>query len=129
KKGRGFYDYSSKKKRPDDSINALRNVPPASFPADLIQRRLTLALINEAAQCLQESVLSSARDGDVGAVLGFGFPPFLGGPFRYAESQGIPHVVQQLRQMEYAYGPAFKPAQILLDQTSTDRFARSLQPA
>jgi 3-hydroxyacyl-CoA dehydrogenase / enoyl-CoA hydratase / 3-hydroxybutyryl-CoA epimerase len=122
KKGRGFYDYSGKKKRPDDTLNALRNVPPTSFPPDLIQRRLTLALINEAAHCLQEGILSSHRDGDVGAVLGFGFPPFLGGPFRHAESQGIPHIVDQLRQMEYAYGPAFTPAQILLDWPMSHTF-------
>jgi 3-hydroxyacyl-CoA dehydrogenase/enoyl-CoA hydratase/3-hydroxybutyryl-CoA epimerase len=113
KNGRGFYDYSGKKKRPDDTVDGLRSAAPANFPAGLIQRRLALALINEAAHCLQEGILSSPRDGDVGAVLGFGFPPFLGGPFRYAESQGMENIVHELRQMEYAYGPAFKPAEII----------------
>jgi 3-hydroxyacyl-CoA dehydrogenase/enoyl-CoA hydratase/3-hydroxybutyryl-CoA epimerase len=79
----------------------------------LIQRRLALTFVNEAAHCLAEGIIASARDGDVGAILGVGFPPFLGGPFHYADSLGIASVVEQLRQMEYAYGSHFAPSPIL----------------
>ncbi|MBV9279936.1 MAG: enoyl-CoA hydratase/isomerase family protein [Chloroflexi bacterium] len=109
----GFYDYSGRKKKPDAAVYAFRQFPAQSIPRDLIQRRLVLALIDEAARCLDEGIIASPRDGDVGAILGFGFPPYLGGPFRYADSLGIPSVVEQLRQMEYAYGPLFTPAPVL----------------
>jgi 3-hydroxyacyl-CoA dehydrogenase/enoyl-CoA hydratase/3-hydroxybutyryl-CoA epimerase len=45
--------------------------------------------------------------------MGIGFPPFLGGPFRYADSVGAAAVLEQLRQMRYAYGPQFTPAPLL----------------
>lgn len=117
----GFYDYRGRKKKPDPAVYALRSSSLSGGrpgiadapPRSLIQRRLVLALINEAARCLDEGIIASPRDGDVGAVFGFGFPPFLGGPFRYADSLGLPSVLQQLHQMEYAYGAAFAPADSL----------------
>lgn len=109
----GFYDYRTKKKRPDPAVYDMREQPPKTVPRDLIQRRLALSLVNEAVRCLDEGVIASPRDGDVGAVMGIGFPPFLGGPFRYADSLGAAAVVRRLRQMAYAYGPQFAPAQLL----------------
>ena len=50
--------------------------------------QLVLAMVNEAVRCLEDGVLRSARDGDVGAVMGIGFPPFRGGPFWYLDQQG-----------------------------------------
>jgi 3-hydroxyacyl-CoA dehydrogenase/enoyl-CoA hydratase/3-hydroxybutyryl-CoA epimerase len=109
----GFYDYRTKKKRPDPAVYDMREQPPKTVARDLIQRRLALSLVNEAVRCLDEGVIASPRDGDVGAVMGIGFPPFLGGPFRYADSLGAAAVVRRLRQMAYAYGPQFAPAQLL----------------
>lgn len=47
-----------------------------------------MMMLNEAARCFDERVVRSARDGDIGAVFGIGFPPFLGGPFRYMDTLG-----------------------------------------
>lgn len=113
KSKRGFYDYSGKRKKPDKAVYALRGNGETTIPRDLIQRRLVLAFINEASRCLEEGVIANPRDGDVGAVMGIGFPPFLGGPFRYADTLGVASVVQQLQQMERAYGSSFAPSRTL----------------
>ncbi len=47
-----------------------------------------MMMLNEAARCFDEQVIRGARDGDIGAVFGIGFPPFLGGPFRYMDQLG-----------------------------------------
>lgn len=109
----GFYDYRGRKKKPDPSVYAMREQEPRHIPRELIQRRLALSFVNEAVRCLEEGVIASARDGDVGAIMGIGFPPYLGGPFRYADSLGAQSIVRQLRQMEYAYGAQFIPAPLL----------------
>lgn len=109
----GFYDYSGRKKKPDPRVYELRQSAPRSFPTDLIQRRLVLALVNESARCLEESVIACPRDGDIGAVMGIGFPPYLGGPFRYADALGLDALIEQLRRLEQSFGPTFAPAGIL----------------
>ncbi|MDQ2743753.1 MAG: 3-hydroxyacyl-CoA dehydrogenase NAD-binding domain-containing protein, partial [Chloroflexota bacterium] len=109
----GFYDYRGRKKKPDPAVYSMRSTSPQKFPQGLIQRRCVLAFVNEAAHCLEEGIIASPRDGDVASVLGLGFPPFLGGPFRYADSLGIQTVAEQLRQMQYAYGASFTRAPML----------------
>jgi 3-hydroxyacyl-CoA dehydrogenase/enoyl-CoA hydratase/3-hydroxybutyryl-CoA epimerase len=75
-------------------------------------------MVNEAARCLQEGILRSARDGDIGAVFGIGFPPFRGGPFRYVDSVGADHIVGQLEDLNVRFSPRFEPAELLVDMAS-----------
>ena len=82
------------------------------------QKRLLLAMVNEAILCLQEDILATPSDGDVGAVLGLGFPPFLGGPFRYADSLGNGTLRQQLEQLQEEHGVRFRPADLLEDMAA-----------
>jgi 3-hydroxyacyl-CoA dehydrogenase/enoyl-CoA hydratase/3-hydroxybutyryl-CoA epimerase len=82
---------------------------------------MALSFVNEAARSLEEGIIASPRDGDVGAVMGLGFPPFLGGPFKYADSLGAGSVLELLRQMEYAYGASFTPAQIWEEMARSQR--------
>ncbi len=79
-----------------------------------IQRRLVYLMVNEAALCLQQGTISSPEDGDIGAVFGLGFPPFLGGPFRYLDSEGIASIVSEMENLSSTCGPRFEPASILL---------------
>ena len=70
-------------------------------------------MINEAVYCLQEEVIRSPSDGDVGAVLGLGFPPFRGGPFHYLDTLTAAAAVEKLEQLVSEYGPRFQPAPLL----------------
>ncbi|MBC8948284.1 fatty acid oxidation complex subunit alpha FadJ [Xenorhabdus sp. TS4] len=126
KNGRGFYLYASKKssfwpfgKKPnkevDASIYSLLKIKPAikMLPADIAQRCVML-MLNEAVRCLDEGIIRSPRDGDIGAVFGIGFPPFLGGPFRYIDRLGSDKVVEILRRLEAQYGERFAPCERLI---------------
>lgn len=80
--------------------------------------RMILGLCNEAALCLQEGILRDAYAGDLGAVMGIGFPPFEGGPFRYMDRIGVKTVVEKLKALEKVHGKRFKPSQILLEMAA-----------
>ncbi|MDC9604535.1 MULTISPECIES: fatty acid oxidation complex subunit alpha FadJ [Xenorhabdus] len=117
KNGRGFYLYTGRKKAKevDASIYSLLKIKPAikMLPADIAQRCVML-MLNEAVRCLDEGIIRSPRDGDIGAVFGIGFPPFLGGPFRYIDKLGSDKVVEILRRLEAQYGERFAPCERLV---------------
>lgn len=126
KNRRGFYLYPAGKqkggKKADPAIYRLLHVDPREDQsAELIARRCTLMMLNEAARCLDESVVGSVRDGDIGAVFGIGFPPFLGGPFRYMDTTGIASIVAQLEQLRARYGERFAPCALLLEMAAHNR--------
>jgi 3-hydroxyacyl-CoA dehydrogenase/enoyl-CoA hydratase/3-hydroxybutyryl-CoA epimerase len=71
-------------------------------------------MVNEAAHCFGEGILRSARDGDIGAIFGLGFPPFRGGPFRYVDTLGAGEVVRRLEFFKDRLGVRFTPAPVLI---------------
>ncbi len=111
--GEGFYRYAGKERTPNPRVYELLKVAarPAVAGAETAER-LTALFVNAAAQCLDERVLRSPAEGDLGAVLGLGFPPFLGGPFRYADSRG-PALRDLLRTLADHHGPRYAPAESL----------------
>jgi 3-hydroxyacyl-CoA dehydrogenase / enoyl-CoA hydratase / 3-hydroxybutyryl-CoA epimerase len=117
KNKRGFYTYGGGKKRVDESVYSVLPGAAARRPMESreIQDRLVFAFLNEAALCMEEGILRSARDGDVGAIFGLGFPPFLGGPFRYLDHLGARFAVQVLEKLQEKHGDRFRPAQVLHD--------------
>jgi 3-hydroxyacyl-CoA dehydrogenase/enoyl-CoA hydratase/3-hydroxybutyryl-CoA epimerase len=127
KNNRGFYLYGDrsgkeKKKGVNEEIYAFfGGTKRRKFDAQEIQNRLSLAMMNEAALCLQEGILQSPRDGDIGAVFGLGFPPFLGGPFRYIDSLGLPKILSLMEELEKQYGARFTPAPILRDRAAKNQ--------
>lgn len=125
KSKKGFYKYEGGRKGRkivDDSVYTLLGISPSKqLPADEIVDRTVLPMINEATRCLDEGVIRSQRDGDIGAVFGIGFPPFRGGPFRYADSRGVKAVVARLRELQTAHGDRYAPAELLLRMAEEDR--------
>jgi 3-hydroxyacyl-CoA dehydrogenase / enoyl-CoA hydratase / 3-hydroxybutyryl-CoA epimerase len=123
KNGRGFYRYEGGKKAgPDSKVYELIGVNARrEMPAEEIQERLALGMINEAVRTLEDGVLRSARDGDVGAVFGIGFPPFRGGPFWYIDQVGAARVVERLRSLEQRFGARYAPAPLLVRRAEAGR--------
>lgn len=123
KNNKGFYTYDGKQKRVDVSVYDLlpHGRQRKHFPVDEIQQRLSLAMINEAALCLQEGILRSPRDGDIGAIMGLGFPPFRGGPFRYIDSLGAKATVERLESLTARLGGRLAPAEILVEMAKAGR--------
>ena len=123
KKGFYRYDETGKKRGVDPSVYELLPTGQrrTEVPSDEIQRRCVLAMVNEAVRCLQDGILRTSRDGDVGAVFGIGFPPFRGGPFRYADSLGTERVVRALEGLNSDRAPRFAPAQLLIEMARGGR--------
>jgi 3-hydroxyacyl-CoA dehydrogenase/enoyl-CoA hydratase/3-hydroxybutyryl-CoA epimerase len=116
KNGKGFFTYEAGKKgKADDSIyDMMGQTRTYKFiPAEDIADRCVYVFINETIRCLEEGILLSAYDGDIGAVFGLGFPPFLGGPLRYVDHLGARNVFNTLKSLEERYGSRFAPPALL----------------
>ncbi len=116
---KGFYLYGKNaakgKKQVDESVYGVLALTPApKLNTDEISSRCIVQMLNEAVRTLEEGIIASPRDGDIGAIFGIGFPPFLGGPFRYIDQLGADNLVAQLRNLESRFGSRFSPAALLV---------------
>ncbi|MDA0118382.1 fatty acid oxidation complex subunit alpha FadJ [Vibrio sp. T11.5] len=122
KTGKGFYTYKGKKKEVDKSVYKLLSLSPESKMAEKdIAMRCVLPMLNEAVRCLDEGIIRSPRDGDIGAIFGIGFPPFLGGPFRYMDQIGVKKLVEMMNEHAQKYGDRFAPCDGLLTRAGLEK--------
>nr|CAG4643738.1 EOG090X01G2 [Lepidurus arcticus] len=127
KSGKGWYVYSGNSKDKPVNEEALAilkkyHVTPKGFQGEEdIKLRLLSRFTNEALLCLQEGILASPVEGDVGAVFGLGFPPFTGGPFRFTDAFGADKLVAKMQQYQTAYGVCFQPCDLLLEHAKTNK--------
>jgi 3-hydroxyacyl-CoA dehydrogenase/enoyl-CoA hydratase/3-hydroxybutyryl-CoA epimerase len=125
RKGRsGFYKYNEKgeKGEVDESVYAvIGKSHRAEIPGNEMAERCVLAMVNEAVLCLEEGILRSPRDGDIGAVFGLGFPPFRGGPFRYIDTVGADVIVTRLEELHARFPNRFSPARLLVEDARAQR--------
>ncbi|MGL4859318.1 MAG: fatty acid oxidation complex subunit alpha FadJ, partial [Enterobacteriaceae bacterium] len=128
KSGKGFYRYDRRRcpwarKCGDRRIYPLLGIQPAGrMTEEEIVWRCLLPMLNEAVRCLDEGVIASAQDGDLGAVYGFAFPPFLGGPFYDMDSLGLVKISNKISHMQTKYGERFAPCQALLARVADNNF-------
>lgn len=102
KSGRGFYTY-----RDGEPV---RPALPFGTSAPAVQERLVLALLNEAATCLHEGIVTDADLVDAGVIFGTGFAPFRGGPLHYARQSGVADIEARLQTLADRLGPRFNPS-------------------
>ncbi len=118
KVGKGFYDYDADGKRiwlGLAEIYPLRQAQPSAH--DLRQRILYVQAV-EGARAMEEGVLLSPADGDVGSILGVGFPPYTGGPFCFIDGVGLPAFVAEADRLADLFGEHLRPPQLLRDMAA-----------
>ena len=122
KAGKGFYDYPAKPAK-KHLWPGLAEMFPQQNADDIsvqdIKDRYLYTIAMEAARTVQEGVVTDIREADVGAILGFGFAPFTGGPLTFIDDIGLVNFQKRARQLAKKYGDHFKPIK-LINQMAKD---------
>ncbi|WP_286264903.1 fatty acid oxidation complex subunit alpha FadB [Thalassotalea atypica] len=99
KNGKGFYDYGTDKRGKPTKVPSevayelIGNTEHKEFTPDEIMSRVMIPMVNEVVRCLEEGIVDTAAEADMGLIYGLGFPPFRGGPIRYLETVGIENFI------------------------------------
>jgi 3-hydroxyacyl-CoA dehydrogenase/enoyl-CoA hydratase/3-hydroxybutyryl-CoA epimerase len=128
----GFYAYDTAGKRGGLWDGLAASYPVADHQPDLteVQHRLLFAQVLEAVRALQEGVLTDIREGDVGAILGWGFAPWSGGPFSWLDIIGAARAVEICEALTARHGPRFAAPELLRDIAAQgDSFYGRFAPA
>ncbi|KAG6602937.1 fatty acid oxidation complex, alpha subunit, mitochondrial [Phytophthora cinnamomi] len=128
KSGKGFFVQPPKGKKGKKTINAdAMNLVKKFQKTDLklsddnTVNRLISRFVNEAVLCVQDDIIASPTEGDIGAVFGIGFPPFIGGPIRYVDKVGSTKFTEMMQHYADQYGKQFAPAPLLQDMDGQDQ--------
>ena len=119
KNGLGFYKYEPDRKGkpqklpdPDgDAIVEKSGGNRADFDADDIVDRLMVPMCVEAARCLEDDIVGTPAEADMGLVYGLGFPPFRGGALRWVDARGIASFVERADALSKDLGPLYAPTE------------------
>ena len=116
----GFYDYDEAGKRQDLWSGLSGNWPRAEDQPELteVQHRLMFVQALEAVRALEQGVLTDIREGDVGAILGWGFAPWTGGPFGWLDMLGAERVVELADKLAAEHGDRFAPPALVRDMAA-----------
>ncbi|TNC52038.1 3-hydroxyacyl-CoA dehydrogenase [Rubellimicrobium rubrum] len=128
----GFYTYDDKGERTGLWPDLTNRFPPADPQPDLqeVQERLLFAQVLEAVRALEDGVLTDIREGDVGAILGWGFAPWSGGPFSWLDMLGAPYAVARCEELAAQHGDRFAPPALLREMADRgDTFYGRFAPA
>lgn len=118
KNGKGFYDYPDKPAK-KHLWPELKTLYPQQNADDVsiqdLKDRFLFTMAMEAARTIQEGVVTDIREADVGAIIGFGFAPYTGGPLSYIDGMGADIFVTRARQLARKYGAHFKPIKLVVE--------------
>ena len=131
KAGKGFYDYGADGKRTRlwPSLFDRNKVWRSDDDVKALEERLLTIQALEAARCFEEGVILDPRDADVGAILGWGFAPYTGGPISYIDGMGAAAFVKRCNALAKAHGPRFTPNKLLKDMAAKgNSFYRRFAP-
>ena len=118
KVGKGFYDYEESAKALWPGLAELYPLKPVQpDPHDLKQRILYVQAV-EAARAMEQGVLLSPADGDVGSILGVGYPAYTGGPFCFIDGVGVAAFVAEADRLADLFGDQLRPPQLLRDMAA-----------
>jgi 3-hydroxyacyl-CoA dehydrogenase/enoyl-CoA hydratase/3-hydroxybutyryl-CoA epimerase len=121
KNGKGFYDYSEDgKKHLWPGLPEIVDVAEDQPDVEELKKRLLYIQAIETARCFDEKVVTDVRDADVGAILGWGFAPYTGGPISYIDTIGSKAFVAEADRLAQQYGPRFKPSKLLREMAEKD---------
>jgi 3-hydroxyacyl-CoA dehydrogenase/enoyl-CoA hydratase/3-hydroxybutyryl-CoA epimerase len=118
---KGFYLYEGKRKSQNPGL--VLGARAIKISSEDALKRMVYVMINEAARCLEEKVVDGPATVDIGMIMGTGFPPFLGGLLRYADSVGLSNILKDLERFQKEADPKrFEPCATLRELASRDRF-------
>lgn len=120
--GAGFYDY------PEGESKHLWSELSKAFPLktdvleqeEMIERLMFIQAI-ETVRCLEEGVLNSVADANIGSIFGWGFPAFKGGTLQFINDYGIPGFVEKTRELEKRFGKRFALPELLVEMASGNK--------
>ena len=121
KNAKGFYVYPEGGKKylwPELSATVAGGLSDEQPSPAAVKERLLYRQLVECARCFAEGVLETPEDGDLGAIFGWGFAPFTGGPFSHMDTVGLATVVATLDRLAQAHGERFSPPQMLRDMAA-----------
>jgi 3-hydroxyacyl-CoA dehydrogenase/enoyl-CoA hydratase/3-hydroxybutyryl-CoA epimerase len=114
--GGGFYDYPpGERKHLWQELKRLYEKPGARYDMQELKDRFLYRQAIEAARCLQEGVLTSEHDGNIGSILGIGYPAWTGGALQFIRSEGVAKFVARAQELAQRHGPRFAVPALLRD--------------
>ncbi|MFD8552038.1 3-hydroxyacyl-CoA dehydrogenase family protein, partial [Streptomyces fradiae] len=118
--GAGFYEYDEEGRRTRlwPGLREHFTRPGADIPFEDMKERMLFSEALDAVRCLEEGVLTSVADANVGSLLGIGFPAWTGGVLQYANGYagGLPGFVARARELAERYGERFAPPALLVEK-------------
>jgi 3-hydroxyacyl-CoA dehydrogenase / enoyl-CoA hydratase / 3-hydroxybutyryl-CoA epimerase len=122
KSGRGFYRHAKgKSPQPNLELTAKLEARNSKLETRNLQERMVLLMVNEAARCLEEEVVTDPADVDFAMIMGTGFAPFRGGPLRYADTLGAAKLVGAMDRLVQSGAGHFAPCALLRSMASSGK--------
>jgi 3-hydroxyacyl-CoA dehydrogenase / enoyl-CoA hydratase / 3-hydroxybutyryl-CoA epimerase len=121
-KDAGFYDYDDKGKKIATWAGLKDKFAPGGYvdmPYEDVKDRLLFSQVLEAIRIMEEGTLTSVADGNIGSIMGIGFPPHTGGVYQCVNAYGIQAFAERAKELAGKYGESFEPPQLLLEMAES----------